>query len=247
VRLVTGSRLSPAADARVTVLDKWRLVETIVAQNRLGLSELRCLVLLLSLVNADSGEAWPSYDGIARALGCSSRRAKQIVHELARKGEIEVRRGGGRRRPNRYRPRWKTVQSKTPFLDLIRRANGEGSLHCSKTKKGEKGLHPLEAKNGEGRVQNSEETLHPNTETLNTSPQRGDGGGARGEPPRRHGAVSGDSDTRARTREDAPPAPEVDLNAGRSAAGWSGSAGPRSRPADRPRQQSSTGTGSRNR
>ncbi|MGY3496683.1 helix-turn-helix domain-containing protein [Bradyrhizobium sp. USDA 4502] len=69
---------------------------------------LHVATIVAQHVNQRSGDAWPTQETIANALGITDRAVRRNVTELAARGHLDVAVSGGRHRPNVYRPILKT-------------------------------------------------------------------------------------------------------------------------------------------
>jgi hypothetical protein len=59
--------------------------------------------VLTSYLNNETEDAWPSVDRLARDLNTDERNIRRALEALAQSGWLNVRRGGGRKKTNRYR------------------------------------------------------------------------------------------------------------------------------------------------
>ena len=85
-----------------TVANKFDLLDTVAQDDRVSPGGFRLLYLLVSrFMNRDTGEAWPSLETLAGALGIDERQVRRLIRELSEAGYLLAKRGGAGR-PNCY-------------------------------------------------------------------------------------------------------------------------------------------------
>jgi hypothetical protein len=101
--------MSSAYD-KITLLDKWRLVQKLVSDPGLSRCAVACGFHLIDLYNKRLDRAWPSYDTLATRTGANRRTVITAVKRLLASGYFKVERGSGRR-SNYYRPNFSLINS----------------------------------------------------------------------------------------------------------------------------------------
>jgi ribosome-binding protein aMBF1 (putative translation factor) len=101
--------MSSAYD-KITLLDKWRLVQKLVSDPSLSRCAVACGFHLIDLYNTRLDRAWPSYDTLATLAGANRRTVITAVKRLLASDYFEVERGSGRR-SNYYRPNFSLIKS----------------------------------------------------------------------------------------------------------------------------------------
>ncbi|EHM01210.1 hypothetical protein HMPREF9946_02214 [Acetobacteraceae bacterium AT-5844] len=113
-----------------------------------GISSTQKLVLMLLADTADeSGEAWPSVDGLAADASLSDRAVQQALRDMAACGLLRVVAGGGRRRTSTYFLSMETVNVTTERAKDVHRKRND--------------VHPFQP----------EETVNVVPETVNLVPE----------------------------------------------------------------------------
>jgi hypothetical protein len=95
---------------KITLLDKWRLVQKVVSDPGLSRCAVACGFHLIDLYNIRLDRAWPSYDTLAALTGANRRTVITAVKRLLASEYFEVDRGSGRR-SNYYRPNFSLINS----------------------------------------------------------------------------------------------------------------------------------------
>jgi hypothetical protein len=101
--------MSSAYD-KITLLDKWRLVQKLASDPSLSRCAVACGFHLIDLYNKHLDRAWPSYDTLATRTGANRRTVITAVKRLLASEYFEVDRGSGRR-SNYYRPNFSLINS----------------------------------------------------------------------------------------------------------------------------------------
>ena len=114
--------------------DRLQVLSAIVRDHRLKPFAVRVATLLIvDYLNRKTGDAWPSHETIAKAIGATKRGVKKALDELVAAGYVEVTVGGGRRLSNRYRFVRKEGTTVHPSLD-----KGGTTVHPSVDRKEER-------------------------------------------------------------------------------------------------------------
>jgi hypothetical protein len=116
------------AGPRAPMRDKLLFTEAMMASDELTGRQLRIGYLLVSYYSAGNGDACPSMQFIADALGIDKRNVGKDLKVLEAKGWFYVdhgTRGRGKNHVNRYRPNVEKVSSATPFKTAARKAERE--------------------------------------------------------------------------------------------------------------------------
>lgn len=89
------------------LLDKWQMVEAMMADKRLSKGDVSVGMALLDMVRAEEGCAYPGFDYLARRVGLGRRSIIRSTNRLEAAGYFTIQRSpGGRQNSNRYHPRW---------------------------------------------------------------------------------------------------------------------------------------------
>ena len=100
----------------VTLLDKARMVDAVMADRTLSPSaKCAMAVLLLRFHNGKTGRCFPAYDSIADRIGLKRRRAIAVVAELVETGWLQTVKGGGRSNTNAVVFNFERVHDVAPF------------------------------------------------------------------------------------------------------------------------------------
>lgn len=117
------------------------------------------LLLLLALADQsnDQGISWPSVGFLAAKARLSEREVHYLIKKIAETGELQVLRGGGRKRPNVYQLTVQGLQGSEPVNE------GEvQDLHPIQTQDSDIGASPAPITDiSAERVQNPEERVQP--------------------------------------------------------------------------------------
>jgi len=88
------------------LVDKWKCVEAMLADDRLSKADVMVGAALLDLVRADEGCAYPGFGYLADRLSLGRSTIVRAVKKLEAAGYFDIERSnGGRQNSNRYRPR----------------------------------------------------------------------------------------------------------------------------------------------
>jgi hypothetical protein len=109
-----------------TLLEQWRFVLAMAADNRLSRGDLAVGIYLVDHLNKKKGVAWPSYRRLAECAGLSRSSAVECVKRLITFGHFAKVAGGGRGYSNRYIPNMERVRSAGPFSTFDETDKGSG-------------------------------------------------------------------------------------------------------------------------
>lgn len=94
--------------------DRMRWLDAIGAHPDLDAAAFKLAYLISGLVNRKTGDAWPSLDYLASAMGMNERSVRRLTDALVSRGFLSKSRGGDGR-PNRYRM---MLSDRTPMSTL---------------------------------------------------------------------------------------------------------------------------------
>ena len=115
-------------DHQSVTVKKIRLIQKACLDPALSKADLLCLVYLLERYNRQTGDAWPSFNTMARDLSISARHIPRIIKSLQLGGYIQVK-SGTRTKSNRYKPIFKIVNNWNPgWCDKVLTAKSVGVL-----------------------------------------------------------------------------------------------------------------------
>lgn len=117
---------------KITLLDKWKLAQAIIADEKLSANAARVAIAMLDFVNTKTGACYPSYATIASRAGTKRRNsAIDGSRELAKAGWLTIQKGPTRTSLNSFRFAFNAKPASAPDAPDTTSASADSGLAAS--------------------------------------------------------------------------------------------------------------------